>query len=313
MFRTDKISNMASSGPPSIPLKWNTTFTGSSPIWPSEPAISDIISVASEVLYQHLRGEDPSAIRVNFFAQGTFNKTYEAIIPNQEHRYLFRVTLPVDPFWKTESEVATLAFLRQKTTIPVPQVVAWSSTARNTIGYEWILLKKVKGVPLKRECRAMPMDAKIRISERLAAYALELCALAFDNIGSLYFEDTITRTVETNNDSQDSQQIKLMSDFLEKGVEIGKMVLPFFFWKRRLYIPSDRGPFDSSHQFFTAKVQLQAACIKSGVEIAESEDASDIDLDCDEDLVEEALETLDVLIDSLCWVEQYSSFTHPYS
>jgi hypothetical protein len=107
------------------------------------------------------------------------------------------------------------------------------------LGYEWIPLKKVNGIPLEREWRAIPMDTKICISERLAAYAVELRHLAFDKIGSLYFEGTNTRPPGTNSSTQGSQQIKLMYDFLGKGVEIGKMVLPFFFSKRRLYIPPD--------------------------------------------------------------------------
>lgn len=111
------------------------------------------------------------------------NKTYEIVIPNQEHRFLFRVTLPVDLFFKAESEVATLAFLRQKRIIPVPELVAWNSTATNPIGYEWILLEKVEVVPLQWELRAMPIDTKTGIAER--RYAVELYALAIDKIGSL--------------------------------------------------------------------------------------------------------------------------------
>lgn len=209
-----------------MPLKWNTNFSGSFPTWPSEPVFSDIVSIASQALSPYLQDQDPSSIRVTFFAEGTFNKLYEISILNHKHRFLFRVTLPVDPFLKTESEVATLAFLRQKTSIPVPEVVAWSSTTRNIIGYEWILVKKVEGVPLKQKWRVMPMDAKIRISEKLAAYSLELRALTFDKIGSLYFKNTYQ-----TGSTQDFQNIKFMSNFLGKDVELGKIVSPFFFVK----------------------------------------------------------------------------------
>lgn len=289
---------------PSAPVKWHTTFADSSPIWTSEPAISDIVSVASQALSPYLQNQDPSSISVTFFAEGTFNKLYEITILNHKHRFLLRVTLPVDPFLKTESEVATLAFLRQKTSIPIPEVVAWCSTSRNTIGYEWILVKKVEGVPIEQKWRAMPLDAKIRLSEKLAAYAIELRALAFDKIGSLYFKNT-----DENSSTQNSQQIKFMSDYLGKDVEVGKMVSSFFFVKRRLYIPSDRGPFSTSHQYLTAKINLQTAWIKSGVEIAESENASDIDSDCDEELVEDAPEMLDVCQRALKLVSDFFPVT----
>ncbi|KAE8376630.1 phosphotransferase enzyme family-domain-containing protein [Aspergillus bertholletiae] len=243
-------------------LKWHTTFAGSSPVWPSEPAISTIFSIASEALAAHdARVEDRSSLAVNFFAQGAFNKHYEIVVPNHKDKFLFRVTLPVDPFFKTESEVATLAFLRQKTSIPVPEVVAWSSTSDNALGYEWVLLKKIEGVPLEQRWRSISMDTKLQICERLAAYATELRSLPFDQIGSLYFEGINART-ESGSSTDNSQPIKFMSSYIGKGVDVGQM--------------------------------MQTAWITSGVEIAQSEDASDIDSDCDEDLVEEAPDMLNV-------------------
>ncbi|KAB8271056.1 phosphotransferase enzyme family-domain-containing protein [Aspergillus minisclerotigenes] len=302
---------MALPHPSTSPLQWHTTFAGSSPVWPSEPAISTIASIALAALSaQHIHAGDVPSITVNFFAQGSFNKNYEIVIPNQEQKFLFRVTLPVDPFFKTESEVATLAFLRQKTSIPVPEVVAWSSTSDNALGYEWILLKKVEGVPLDQKWRAISLETKVQISERLAAYAAELRSLPFDKIGSLYFKGAHTGA-ETNNSVQDSQQIKFMSSYLGKGVEVGQMVLPFFFFKRRLYIPSDRGPFANSNQYLTAKVQMQTAWIKSGVEIAKAENASDIDSDCDEDLLDEAPEMLEVCQTAQDWVVRLFPPTDP--
>ena len=79
-----------------------------------------------------------------------------------------------------------------------------------------------------------------------------------------------------------TQQIKFMSDYLGKDVEVGTTVSSLFFMKRRLYIPSDRGPFSTSHHYMTSKINLQTAWIKSGVEIAGPEGTSGIDSDCDE-------------------------------
>ena len=266
-----------------VPLKWRTSFVDSTPVWPLELAIFDISSIASQALSPYLQDQDLSSISVTFFAEGSLNKLYEITIPNHKDKFLFRVNITVDPFFKTESEVATLAFLRQKANIPVPDVVAWCSTPRNTIGCEWILVKKVEGVPLEQKWRVMPMDAKIRAAEKLAAYTLELRTLTFDKIGSLY-----SKNADTNSSAQDSQQIKFMSDYLGKDVEVGTMVSSFFFMKRRLYIPSDRGPLNTSHHYLTSKINLQTAWIKCGVEIAGPEGTSGVDSDCDEELVEDA-------------------------
>ena len=57
-----------------------------------------------------------------------------------------RVSLPVEPFFKTESEAATLSYIRTHTSIPVPEVIEWDSSADNPLGFEWVLVDKVEGV-----------------------------------------------------------------------------------------------------------------------------------------------------------------------
>ena len=64
--------------------------------------------------------------------------------------------MPVDPFYKTESEVATLKYLGSNTEIPVATVIAWDSSLKNELGYEWILLEKLAGVELGQVWRKIP-------------------------------------------------------------------------------------------------------------------------------------------------------------
>ncbi|KAH7259208.1 uncharacterized protein BKA55DRAFT_562211 [Fusarium redolens] len=52
-----------------------------------------------------------------------------------------RVSLPVDPKHKTAGEVATLKWLSQHSTMPVPRVIAFDDTRDNQIGFEWILME----------------------------------------------------------------------------------------------------------------------------------------------------------------------------
>jgi hypothetical protein len=60
-----------------------------------------------------------------------------------------RVTIPVDPYFKTASKVATLKFLSQHTSIPVPSVIAYDTSPENQLGFEWTLMTRLPGVPLK--------------------------------------------------------------------------------------------------------------------------------------------------------------------
>lgn len=54
--------------------------------------------------------------------------------PHLPQDYLIRVALPVDPFFKRESEVATLAYIRKYTSIPVPKVLAFVHHQRASLG-----------------------------------------------------------------------------------------------------------------------------------------------------------------------------------
>jgi hypothetical protein len=46
---------------------------------------------------------------------------------------------------KLESEVATLRLLKERTTIPVPEVFAWDSSDDNPVGVRYILMSRAEG------------------------------------------------------------------------------------------------------------------------------------------------------------------------
>ena len=48
------------------------------------------------------------------------------------------------PKLKTESEVATLAYLRTRTSVPVPTVYWYDANPFNILGGEWIVMSKVQ-------------------------------------------------------------------------------------------------------------------------------------------------------------------------
>lgn len=57
---------------------------------------------------------------------------------------LLRLSLPLDPYFHTESEVATAHFTRGRG-IPVPRIYAYDSSAVNCLGIEWQLVEKIPG------------------------------------------------------------------------------------------------------------------------------------------------------------------------
>ena len=170
------------------PLKWTGSYYNREILWPAEPDITVIRSLAVKHLASELpNNADLHKIEVQFFAQGGFNKLYSISFPGHGTSYLFRVALPLVPYYRIESEAATLSYLKENTSIPVSRVIAWDSSVATDLGFEWILLEKIEGVALYEVWRGMPWDSKVRLVAALAPLLGQLRDHKFDEIGSLYF------------------------------------------------------------------------------------------------------------------------------
>ena len=191
-----------------------------------------------------------SHLTVTFFAEGAFNKLYaiavsdggDSIGPPQ---YIFRATTPVEPFYKTASEVATLSYIWEHTSIPVPQVIASSSTAENELGCEWILMEKVPGVALADVWSDMDLATKSRVTAVTAEFLKQLRDIQspFTAIGSLYFRED----VDISNPA-----VRVVPTEDEKYV-LGPIVTPFMFaGGRKLRIPRDLGPYPDDAEYISA-------------------------------------------------------------
>ncbi|KAF3348871.1 Pyruvate dehydrogenase complex dihydrolipoamide acetyltransferase [Verticillium dahliae VDG2] len=84
------------------------------------------------------------ARQIIFVAQGAFNKLYLVQAAGQDDLIL-RVSLPVDPRFKTPSEVATLEWMSRNTELPVPKVMLHDASRHSRISFEWILMSKLPG------------------------------------------------------------------------------------------------------------------------------------------------------------------------
>ncbi|EZF24763.1 hypothetical protein H113_02767 [Trichophyton rubrum MR1459] len=88
--------------------------------------------------------------------------------------------------YTTESEVAILKYVKQQTSIPVPEVYTWSSDPTNPIGAEYIIMEKAAGVPLFKIWGEISLSDKLELVKRLTAFERELCSLQLPAYGSLY-------------------------------------------------------------------------------------------------------------------------------
>ena len=267
-------------------IVWTKNLFDSEPVWPRDPDSSVISTIAR----RHLRIPAGSSISVTFSTEGAFNKLYTIESPYISNYYIFRVTLPVESFYKTASEVATLLYLRRHTSIPIAEVVAYSATSDNELGFEWILMEGLTGVCLRdiwprfpgdkelektggSQSAPIPWEQKEEISRTVARYLLQLRNISFTSIGSLYLRSDIKENAIT--DTEDPQFI------------IGPLVsLNFFYGGLRSRVPRDRGPYTNEHRYAGAFIDV----VLHELELAQQLDPDDPQYD--DDLMDDGPEIL---------------------
>ncbi|KAH9049328.1 hypothetical protein EDB84DRAFT_1433717 [Lactarius hengduanensis] len=129
---------------------------------------------------------------------GTFHKAYSVtlsdgrvVIARVARRFMTRL--------KTESEVATMEYIRTYTSIPVPTIYFYDSNPYNRLGGEYIIMSKAEGVPLSSVYQSMSHKSLIALLNNLASIIIPLLAHRFSHIGSLYSGPPLTqRSVPRN-------------------------------------------------------------------------------------------------------------------
>ncbi|MBU1198968.1 MAG: aminoglycoside 3'-phosphotransferase/choline kinase family protein [Nanoarchaeota archaeon] len=113
-----------------------------------------------------------------------FVKTKDKKTKNKQELVL-RVTNPLKRWerLKTLHEVTIMDFIRENTNIPVPQVYDYSLD-KKLIGYEYILMEKIKGKPLSKIYNKLSDKEKLHYLKQIAKVFAELKKFKFDKIGS---------------------------------------------------------------------------------------------------------------------------------
>lgn len=229
----------SSTQPRRFGLRWKDDMWGPQPEWTCEPELSVIQTIAARYV------SEPT---VTFLGAGAFNKLYTITSPSRKSDLVFRVTLPVEPRYKTASEVATINYVSRRTGIPVPAVIAYDCNADNELSFEWILMEKVLGVCYKEIEESIPKEVKHEIVKKVAGYIVEMREKCrFDMIGSLYQRSDLTE-----------EELKTTVPTELEDIVIGPAVTMFmFFGPLKSYIPRNRGPYRTDGEFLGAQLDAQ--------------------------------------------------------
>ncbi|KAI0746886.1 hypothetical protein C8Q80DRAFT_1121584 [Daedaleopsis nitida] len=182
-----------------------------------------------------------------------------------------RVARRFMPRLKTESEVATMRYLRQHSKIPVPEVYHYDSNPYNRLGGEYILMSKAPGIPLAKVFHSMPHNQLVSLVENIARLIIPLFGHRFPMIGSLYdgpdpnAQPDISSSLPTptpstyqrfTNISDALDRLQVQSEAEARETHVGPIVSWPFFGSNRgeLSHPDEinRGPWRSTHDYLLA-------------------------------------------------------------
>lgn len=242
-------------------IKWRPGYTPvPDPVWVEDPRLPAIRYLVG--CHIHHIGLDEDDFEVEYFAEGSFNKLYTirkaSQPPGTGPEYIFRVCLPAYPWYKLESEIATMELVRMYTSIPVPKVYVYDSDANNEVNHEWMIMDKVKGTSFGDARETMTMEQKTKLAETLADWMHQLSTLRFNKIGSIY-------------------RRRLKPATSKDDFKVGPIVEMTFMADWRLEYRLYRGPYTSIEQYFGALVDVNLADVTDPRQKARSEFCADVE------------------------------------
>ncbi|KAL9120847.1 MAG: hypothetical protein Q9187_002596 [Circinaria calcarea] len=216
---------------------WRCLLDGYDQDWKAEPDVQLIKPTVKPVL--EMLGMDGSKIEIASVGEGAYNKVYSVTTSHNQtgasKEYIFRIPLPIDPYYKIECEVATTEYVRHFTSIPVPIIYAYDSSLDNELGLEWMLMERIVGTPLAESWLDLENGQHVLLMKQVADWQNELIGNRASKIGGLYLRWTDT----------------------DMEFFVGPSIHEVFYMDRRLLYQPNRGPFDSFRDFTSAALQVQ--------------------------------------------------------
>ena len=218
-------------------MRWRRDWFGTPGVASVQDPSTDSIADTARPYIGSIAPETQT-ISVTLLARGSFNLAYNISAENYttgfQRNYIFRVALPIWPYYKVESDVATTEFVRHATSIPVPIIYAFDSNPANKLGLEWMLMERVQGKPLSQVWDTMEFDAKQCLVRRIANCMAELSQYKFKKLGSIFMR------------------------YRQRHIDfyIGSPIHEKLFERDRLLYEVDRGPFKSVQAFYDVILDL---------------------------------------------------------
>ncbi|KAH9002921.1 hypothetical protein EDB86DRAFT_3073417 [Lactarius hatsudake] len=148
------------------------------------------------------------------------------------------------PIGIMESEIATMKFVHERTSIPVPNILAYELDQSHPLGAHILLEKVSGGVRLDTVFDDLPADAQDSLVTQLAHFMLEASRLSFPAIGSILLPPS---------PATDPAAVP----------PLGPLTHPCFYVDGRNALSLDRGPFPTARAYFLACAERERAATRA--------------------------------------------------
>ncbi|KAI7028389.1 hypothetical protein KC355_g1 [Hortaea werneckii] len=122
--------------------------------------------------------------------EGGFNKAFLFTMDNGE-RIVARIPTRIAGPRRltTNSEVATMTYVKSKTTIPIPNILDWSDDHFNPVGTEYIFMEHAAGDRLHNRWDEMSSLQHLQVIQSISRMIGQMTSPEFPAFGSIYFQD----------------------------------------------------------------------------------------------------------------------------
>ncbi|PIA13841.1 hypothetical protein COEREDRAFT_83208 [Coemansia reversa NRRL 1564] len=130
--------------------------------------------------------KDVTDFRVGQLKETDFMLLYEvALVSESVLGWVVQIPKHDVPQGVLESEVLSVAYVGENTSIPVSDVLAYNFSADNPIGVPYVILQRMAGEPLSDHWTHLGARQKRKVLDHIAEIVVQLSRLTFPAIGSL--------------------------------------------------------------------------------------------------------------------------------
>lgn len=130
------------------------------------------------------RGSSYEIFVLRFQASDTDKVKFDSLIASN-YTCIARLARVKGNYAQEESEIATIRYLQQHTSIPVPDIYYHDLGPDNGTGAAFMLMQRLPGRHLYRSWNELSLDHKKAALSQIASVVAQLASLSFDKIGCL--------------------------------------------------------------------------------------------------------------------------------